>query len=72
MTFLSYLYCNRPVNTYMYLIHNYRLKITFQLVTFGDSRTEALDTMVTALDSYVIKGMESCFPSHLEALFAFS
>jgi acetyl/propionyl-CoA carboxylase alpha subunit len=28
----------------------------FQLVTYGDSRTEALDTMTTALDSYVIKG----------------
>ncbi|WAR27864.1 PCCA-like protein [Mya arenaria] len=27
-----------------------------KLVTYGDSRTEALDTMVTALDSYVIKG----------------
>ncbi|XP_052783951.1 propionyl-CoA carboxylase alpha chain, mitochondrial-like [Mya arenaria] len=33
-----------------------------KLVTYGDSRTEALDTMVTALDSYVIKGVTHNIP----------
>lgn len=30
--------------------------ILFQLVTYGSNRQEALDVMVKALDSYVIKG----------------
>ena len=38
-------------------VHNEISCISLQLVTYGDTRTEALDTMVTALDSYVIKGM---------------
>lgn len=33
-----------------------------KLVTYGDTRTEALDTMVTALDSYVIKGVTHNIP----------
>lgn len=33
-----------------------------KLVTYGNTRTEALDTMVTALDSYVIKGVTHNIP----------
>ena len=35
----------------------YHFHFHFQLVTYGENRSDALDTMDKALDSYVIRGL---------------